>query len=204
MLFSVLVVVGSALLFLLQMAPADSPVVSAASDPPAMVHFSLVDQNGNQVTERDYTGRNLLVFFGFTNCPKICPTTLASLGSAVAMATETDTRTDQFQILFVSVDPQRDTPQVMQQYVAHFQGNVTGLTGSREQITAITKDFRVHFSTEKNNADGEYSVFHSDLVYLVSETGRYLTHIKVNMDVVQLSARIQQEFRVPAGVSEAG
>lgn len=205
LLLSALIVLGSTLFFLLQMAPADSPVVIAANNPPALVRFSLIDHQGNRVTERDFHGRNLLIFFGFTNCPQICPTTLASLGRAVELANQTESVAEPFQVLFVSVDPKRDTPPVMQQFVSKFPGEIAGLTGTREQIAAVTDDFRVHYQTTKANTDGEYSVTHSDLVYLVSDTGRYITHIKVDTDVALLSTRIQQEIRVPAGVTtEAG
>jgi len=132
--------------------------------------FRLTDQNGQPVTEQDLKGRPFLVFFGFTNCPDVCPTALfeisqvfRSLGPDAARAAA----------LFITVDPERDTPQLLKQYLSNFDSHLRGLTGSPEAIAAVEKAYRV-YAKKVDTGDGTYTMDHTALVYLMDKDGRFV------------------------------
>jgi len=131
--------------------------------------FQMRDENGDSVTAANYLKQNILLFFGYTHCPHICPTTLARLG--VLMHKLGPAAAD-FSILFVSMDPERDTPAVLKQYTAAFAPNIIGLAGNAAQTAAIAKRYRVAFGHEKPDANGDYAVFHSNAVYVFDTTGK--------------------------------
>jgi cytochrome oxidase Cu insertion factor (SCO1/SenC/PrrC family) len=105
--------------------------------------FSLVDHTGKAVTDEDFAGKWQLVFFGFTYCPDVCPTTLNDVSVVLE---ELGDDAEQVQPLFISVDPERDTPKVMADYVANFDPRIVGLTGSPEQVEAAAQAFRVYYA----------------------------------------------------------
>lgn len=143
-----------------------SPVLATASAVGGP--FNLVDQNSRAVTDADFKGRPFLVFFGFTHCPDVCPTTLFEV-SEVLRALD---RNEAAQALFVTVDPERDTPEKLKDYLASFDPRVTGLTGSREAIDAMLKSYRVY--AKKVPTDGGYTMDHIALVYLMDKQGRFV------------------------------
>jgi protein SCO1/2 len=131
--------------------------------------FQLTDQNGRTVTHEDFKGHPTLVFFGFTHCPDVCPTTLfevsevfRQLGSDAAGARG----------LFVTVDPERDTPAILKDYLASFDPRLAGLTGSREAIDRMLKTYRVY--AKKVPTEGGYTMDHTALVYLMDKQGRFV------------------------------
>jgi protein SCO1/2 len=128
--------------------------------------FSLVDGNGQAVTERSYPGKWLLVFFGYTHCPDVCPTTLSDLAQALD---QLGPQADRLQPLFITVDPERDTPQVMHDYVASFGNRIAGLTGSAAQIAAAAKTYRVYYAKHPEGSD--YSMDHSAILYVMRPDG---------------------------------
>lgn len=134
--------------------------------------FDLVDHNGNAVTEESYMGRWLLVFFGFTNCPDICPTTLSDLAMVmdrIEMGSEAVTP------LFISVDPERDRVESLAEYVSAFHTSIVGLTGTGEQVADAAKAFKVYFEKQQSdNAQGGYAVAHTSAVYLISPDGAFV------------------------------
>ncbi len=138
--------------------------------------FKLIDQHGKTVTDQDFRGRHMLIFFGFTHCPDICPAELQVIAESLdALGADADKVVP----IFVTVDPERDTPEVMGEYVKNFGSRFVGLTGSPEAIAEVAKAYRVVFSQfEYKGQDGNhgYSVDHSTLAYLMSQEGEYLTH----------------------------
>jgi protein SCO1/2 len=131
----------------------------------------LTDHKGTSVTEATYRGRWLLVFFGFTNCPDICPTTLAELADVVD---ELGPAAREVQALFVSVDPARDTPGALAEYVAAFHPAIVGLTGSEDALADATASFRAYFErVDEPGAAGGYTISHTSAVYLISPDGRF-------------------------------
>lgn len=134
--------------------------------------FELVDHLGNPVTEQNFADHYLLVYFGFTFCPDICPTTLQAVSTALD---DMGTEATAVQPLFVTIDPERDTPEVMADYVSNFHPRMVGLTGSPEQIAKAAKTFRVHFA--KQGQDEDYVMQHSSILFLMDPDGSYLAHL---------------------------
>lgn len=131
--------------------------------------FSLVNQDGVAVTEADFLGKPSAWFYGFTHCPDVCPTTLAEM-SAVLEALGSDA--DRLQVVFVSVDPERDTPEIMKDYVDYFDPRIAGVTGELDQIMAMAQDRYIFF--EKVPMDGrDYQMEHQATVQLATADGRF-------------------------------
>src|SRR5437763_222882 len=133
--------------------------------------FQLVDQNGQVVTDQDLKGHPFLVFFGFTHCPDVCPTTLFDV-SEVLRALGPDA--DRTRALFITVDPERDTPRVMKDYLSSFDPHLSGLTGDHADIAAVAKAYRVYFKKVPQE-DGGYTMDHTAIVYLMDKTGRFVS-----------------------------
>lgn len=135
--------------------------------------FELVDHKGQPVTNDTYAGKYRLVFFGFTNCPDICPTELQVMGAALGALGDVAAKV---QPLFVTVDPERDTPPVMAEYVALYHPGIVGLTGSPSQVEAVVKTYRAHFAKVQQGAGpGDYTMDHSTYTYLMGPDGTFLT-----------------------------
>lgn len=133
--------------------------------------FTLVDHNGTTVTQADFVGEPHLVFFGFTHCPDVCPTKLFEIAEtldAVKARTGRDIRA-----LFVTVDPERDTPEIMQSYVSSFDDRILGLTGTPEQVDAVVSAYRA-FARRVPLEDGDYTMEHTAIVYVMDEEGRFV------------------------------
>ena len=132
--------------------------------------FNLIDQDGKPITDQDLKGRPFLVFFGYTHCPDVCPTTLFEL-SEVMHALGKDA--DRINALFITVDPERDTAAVIKDYLSSFDPHVRGATGDRKAIDAAEKDYRV-YAKKVPTKNGDYSMDHSAVVYLMDKDGRFV------------------------------
>lgn len=135
--------------------------------------FTLVDHTGRQVTQADFSDRHLLIYFGYTYCPDVCPTELQVMTEALDLLGED---ASEIRPLFITVDPERDTVPAMADYVAHFYDSFVGLTGSPEQVAAAAKAYRVYFAKGPRDEDGVYLMDHSSFVYLMGRDGAYLAH----------------------------
>lgn len=149
--------------------------------------FSLTDQDGKTVTDADFKGKPLLVFFGYTHCPDVCPTTLFEL-SEVLRALGSDA--DKTQAVFISIDPERDTPAVLKDYLSSFDPHLRGLTGSTSQIAAVEKTYRV-YAKKVPTTGGDYTMDHTALVYLMDKQGRFVApfNLKRTPDVAATDLR---------------
>jgi protein SCO1/2 len=127
------------------------------------LQFALTADDGKPVTAADFAGKTKLLYFGYTHCPDVCPLTLAHLHVALQRL---GAQADEVRVLFVSVDPVRDTPALLHQYVIAFDKHITGLTGTLEQIQALAKRYRAAFTRETAKADGGYDVSHSSGIYI--------------------------------------
>lgn len=133
--------------------------------------FSLIDHNGNRVTEADFLGRWQLVFFGFTHCPDVCPTTLAYMANVLDRFGE---EVEHIAPIFITVDPSRDTAEVMAEYVQAFHPKLVGLTGSEAEVAAAAQSFRVYYERmEEETAPDGYLMAHSGHIYLMTPEGRF-------------------------------
>jgi protein SCO1/2 len=163
---------------------------SAASGP-ALIRseFSLIDHSGKPVTNRDYEGKWQLVFFGYTYCPDVCPTTLNDIALVLE---DLGDRADQVQPLFITVDPERDTPEVMAGYVGSFDPRIVGLTGSPEQIKQAAQAFRAYYArVDQDSAQGGYTMDHSAFLYLMNPEGAYATHFSPSKDPADIAEEIR-------------
>jgi protein SCO1/2 len=134
--------------------------------------FALTDQNGVLRTDADYRGKHMLVFFGFTYCPDVCPTTLAVLKAALD---KLGGKAERVVPIFITIDPERDTPAVMKSYVSSFGPRFVGLTGSMADITAAARGYRVYFR-KRVQPGGQYTMDHSSVIYLMGTDGKFVTH----------------------------
>jgi protein SCO1/2 len=152
--------------------------------------FALVDQNGKAITDQDFRGRDMLVFFGYTHCPDICPAELQVTAQALDQLGD---KAKKVVPIFITVDPERDTPEAMKAYVESFGPNFVGLTGSPEAIAAAAKAYRVSFSKVENKASpGDYSVDHSALAYLMGPDGKYLAHFAYGMTPKEMAEKLER------------
>lgn len=147
----------------------DSAGVEIKGVPQIGGDYTLVDQRGRTVTSRSFLGRPMLVFFGFTHCPDVCPTTLFELTSRLkALGTEAEG----LQILFITADPERDTPEQMALYLQSFDPRILGLSGSREQVDVAIAAYKV-VAKKAPLAGGGYNVDHTASVFMMDSQGRF-------------------------------
>jgi cytochrome oxidase Cu insertion factor (SCO1/SenC/PrrC family) len=152
--------------------------------------FTMVNHRGETVTDKTYLGKPMLLFFGFTFCPDVCPTELQVM--AAALTELGDTGAD-IQPIFVTVDPERDTPAVIAAYVNNFGERFTGLTGSPAQIAEMAQTYRVFYAKQENKADPKnYQMDHSAIIYLMGADGKFLKHFSYSTDAKALAAGLKQ------------
>jgi len=132
--------------------------------------FSLTGEQGTPVTEKAFAGNATLLFFGFTSCPDVCPTTLARLSTVLDKLPEEERR--QVRVLFVSVDPERDDPEHLRKYTEYYGPEFVGLTGTQDELRALTKRYRVTYSYAEPDENGDYAVSHSSAVFGFAPDGR--------------------------------
>ncbi len=143
--------------------------------------LDLTDHNGKPRHLEDFRGKAVVVFFGFTHCPDVCPTTLADMAQVVKSLGPDG---DKVQVLFVTVDPERDTPEALAKYVTAFDPRFLGLSGDLEQTRRVAKDFKIYF--EKRKTGNTYSIDHSAQSYVIDPQGRlrlFVRHDRISSDL---------------------
>ncbi|HWX31074.1 MAG TPA: SCO family protein [Steroidobacteraceae bacterium] len=140
--------------------------------------FELVDQDGTNVTDRTFAGKPSVVFFGYTSCPDACPTTLSDLSTWLnAIGRDAD----KLNVLFISVDPGRDTPAHLREFLSSFDPRIRGLTGTEEQIATVAKEYRAYYKRIPLE-DGSYAMDHAAVIYLMDRAGRFVNPISLQTD----------------------
>lgn len=135
--------------------------------------FTLVDQDGKTVHDSDFDGKYRLVYFGYTYCPDVCPVDLQLIGQGLRRFEKSDPkRAAEVQPIFISVDPERDTPAVLKQYVAAFHPRLIGLTGTPEEIAKVAREYGIYYSKEKAEGASDYLVDHTRIAYLFGPDGK--------------------------------
>jgi len=155
--------------------------------------FTLVDQTGRTVTEETFAGRPMLIYFGFTYCPDICPTSLQVMAAALDRLSPEDRA--EFQPLLITVDPERDTPEALASYVSSpaFPDSLLGLTGSEEQIREAARAYRVYYRrVDDDGTLAEYTMDHSSLIYLMGRNGEFVEVFPHQATPDQIASRLQQ------------
>ncbi len=136
--------------------------------------FTLIDQDGRTRTDADFRGRHMLVYFGYTYCPDVCPTALSDMAIALD---EIGADATKVRPVFVTVDPARDTPARLKDYVANFHPRLVGLTGSDDAIARAAKAYRVYYAKARDSGSAaDYLMDHSSIIYLIGPDGRYVAH----------------------------
>lgn len=153
--------------------------------------FELVAAGDKTVTEKDFDGKIVMMFFGYASCPDICPTTMAQLSQVMA---NLENDADQVRIIFVSVDPHRDTPEILQAYVDAFDSHAIGLTGSERQISRLARRYRVAYQIEKPRGDdlNDYEVAHSRGIYIFDARGKARMLASDGESVEKLTAAVRE------------
>lgn len=150
--------------------------------------FALTNHEGMRVTDEDFRGKYMLVSFGYTFCPDICPAELQLMANTMD---ELGEKSEKIVPIFVTVDPARDTVEKMRDYVTNFHTKLVGLTGSEEDIKAAAKAYRVYYVKADDAATNpNYLVDHSTFIYLMSPTGQYLSHFPYGITSEEMAAKI--------------
>jgi len=153
--------------------------------------FSLTDHNGRTVTDQSFRGKFMLVMFGYTYCPDVCPTQLSTASDAIDALGDA---AEKVVPIFITIDPERDTPEHLKEYVSYFHPRLIGLTGSPEQIKSVAKAYRVYYAKSSASKDDpeDYLMDHSAISYLVGPDGKFLTHFSHGLDAETMAKRIRE------------
>jgi protein SCO1 len=152
--------------------------------------FTLEDGNSKPVTDKDFRGKYLLVYFGYTFCPDVCPTTLNAVAEAMEKLGPGAAR---IQPLFITVDPKRDTPAVVKQYTAAFGPTILGLTGTAEEIALVAKEYRVYYAEHRTGSGpNDYSMDHSSVLYLMDPKGGFLAPVQADQSGDEMAASLKK------------
>ena len=162
--------------------------------------FELVDMNGHKFTEADLKGKYTLLYFGYTSCPDICPTGLTLIAETLDRLG--DLRR-QFRVVMVTVDPERDTPEVLKEYMSNFGPEFIGLTGTPEQIRKMAKLWRAYFRKVPENGGEDYSMDHSAVTYLLDKEGKYMRHFAYGTPPERMAKGILEAIRRAEGGKQA-
>lgn len=178
-----LVLFSSVIFIVTGKSPAPIAMPSAVGGP-----FRLVDQNSKPITDQDFKGHPFLVFFGFTHCPDVCPTTLFEV-SEIFRALGQDAK--EARALFITVDPERDTPAVLKDYLSSFDPRVIGATGDSVAIAAVVKNYRVYAKKIPTDGGG-YTMDHTAIVYLMDKDGRFVTPFNMKRRPDEAAAELKR------------
>ena len=155
--------------------------------------FEMVGGDGKPVRSADFAGKYMLVFFGYTNCPDICPAALVTI--AEAFETLPKDALDAFRGVFISVDPERDKPAELAEFTSSFHENIVGLTGTRANIDAAVKAYKAFYRIQKSEDPEFYPVDHSSLIYLMGRDGHYITHFSHRTEVDRIVSVLKEQLK---------
>jgi protein SCO1 len=181
--FAVSLLVGLALTLWLLGGPRAVTSASAIGGP-----FQLVDQAGQLVSDKNLQGKPTIMFFGFTHCPEVCPTALFEMSEVLRAMGSDAGRINAF---FVSVDPERDTPAILKEYLSSFDPNLKGLTGSPEAVAQIVSGYRV-YAKKVPLKDGGYTMDHTALIYLMDRDGRFVAPFNIKRKPEEAAADLKR------------
>jgi protein SCO1/2 len=158
--------------------------------------FSLIDETGQTVTERDFAGHFLLVYFGYAYCPDVCPTELGTMAAAVDAL---GAFAERVVPVFITIDPQRDTPAVLADYVSRFHPRLRGLSGSPEQVAEVARRFRVYYAKARQQDRADYLMDHSSFIYLVAPDARVRALFRPDTSPEAMATAVAGQVRGTAG-----
>jgi protein SCO1/2 len=150
--------------------------------------FTLVDGDGRMVTDKDFQGKWMLIYFGYTHCPDACPTALNDMALTLDKLGE---KRGLMRPVLITIDPERDTPEAIKEYVASFGSEFVGLTGSIEQIGAVEKAYHV-YAVKHPTKDGDYDMDHTSIIYVMDPSGRFVTNFTHETNPDQMAERLSK------------
>ena len=174
---------------------------SAASAPPLQGAtmggpFTLTDQNGRRVSDREFAGRYRLIYFGYTFCPDVCPVDMQAIGAGLRQFEAREPAlAARVQPIFISVDPARDTPGVLRQFVAAFHPRLIGLTGSEAEIAQVAREYRIFYERGEPGAGGGYTVDHTRMAVLYGPEGQPIALIPHDSGAAGIAAELERWVR---------
>jgi protein SCO1/2 len=172
--------------------PQEPPLAGARIGGP----FALTDQDGRTVRDTDFAGKYRVVYFGYTYCPDVCPTDMQKIGQAMRILDKSDPATSQKIVpIFITVDPERDTPPVLKQFVANFHPRVVGLTGSPDAIARVAKDYAVYSKKQPAGPGGGYLVDHLAVAFLMGPKGEPMASLPIDKDGEAIAADLRHWVR---------
>jgi protein SCO1/2 len=177
-----LVVIAAGVLAFILTSPPGGPRAALIGGP-----FALQDGNGRTVSDQTLKGRPYLVYFGYTHCPDVCPTDLAKISDILSRMGD-----KAIPALFITVDPERDTPKVMADYVSSFNSAIVGLSGAPQAVEAAEKAFRVYARKGQPQADGDYAMDHSSIVYLMDKNGAFVEALNVELPPADAAKELEK------------
>jgi protein SCO1/2 len=163
-----------------------SPLASASASVGGP--FRLTDQNGRIITEQDLKGRPSVIFFGFTHCPEICPTALFDISEVLNRLGPDASKVN---ALFITVDPERDTPAVLKDYLSSFNPRLIGVGGDPEALAAVAKAYRVYYKKVPTQ-DGDYTMDHTAIVYLMDKNGQFVAPFSLKRKPEEAAAELRR------------
>ncbi|MDX2265310.1 MAG: SCO family protein [Hyphomicrobiales bacterium] len=191
-LIATLALLGGALAALIATRPSATPPIQSAGAALVGGPFRLVDQTGAEKTDESFRGRHMLVVFGYTYCPDICPAELQVMTAALETL---GPEGEQVAPVFITVDPQRDTPEHLREYMKSFHPRFTALTGSPEATAAAAKAYRVYAAKAPDSGSAaDYLIDHSAFIYLMGPDGRYLTHFAYGVTPEALARGVRKHL----------
>ena len=152
--------------------------------------FALTAPDGRTITDKDVAGRPFLVFFGYTHCPDVCPATLAEI-STLFQEMGPDAKV---QALFISVDPERDTPAAMKEYMSNFDPRIIALSGTPEQTKTVASEYKAYFKKGPTDKDGAYSMDHLAITYLMDKNGHFVGALNLEQPTKDAAAELRRYF----------
>jgi protein SCO1/2 len=153
--------------------------------------FELIDTHGQAITDQQFRGKWMLVYFGYTYCPDVCPTELQTISAAIA---KLGPLSDQIVPVFITIDPERDTPDAMASYVKLFDPKLVGLTGTPQQIAKAARAYRVYYAKVERSGDTAYLMDHSSLIYLMDPQGQFVALFNPRADVDEIATGLRNHL----------
>jgi protein SCO1/2 len=186
------------LAFKLSSAPSDKATPVSNSSAPVITGeaniggaFTLVNQDKRTVKDSDLRGKYMLVYFGFTHCPDVCPTDMALISNVME---NLGNDAKKIQPIFMSVDPERDTPAELKTYLSNFYPGFMGLTGTLAQMAAVANEYHIFYQKVKSEKLNEYLMDHSAFIYLMGKDGKYITHFNGKQSSDEIAAKIKESL----------
>lgn len=188
-------IIGIVILILLGIfLPRPKPSMQSSESPQAVLiggAFELIDQNGAPKTNLSFHDQYMLIYFGYSFCPDVCPIDLQKISMALSTLDEEGMDTSDLQPLFITIDPERDTPENLNEYMKNFHPKILALSGSVEAIKTATKAYRVYVNKGEVNEDGSYLMDHSSIIYLMGKRGEYIDHFSPDISPTIMADKIK-------------